>query len=69
MADTVLGRWADAEAHFRRAETIHRQSGMPRWLGRTLQERARLLGGRNDPGDAQEAERLQSEAASLLFKD
>jgi class 3 adenylate cyclase/tetratricopeptide (TPR) repeat protein len=66
MADTVLGRWNDAEARFRRAETIHRQSGMPRWLGRTLQERARLLACRNEPGDTQEAERLQSDAASLL---
>jgi len=52
---TVLGRYDDAEAHFRLALELHTRLQAPYWTARTELDWANLLLARARPGDKQAA--------------
>jgi tetratricopeptide (TPR) repeat protein len=62
MLAAVLGRYADAEEHFRDAADIYERIGAPAHLGRTFVEWARMLLARGEPGDADRARQLLNQA-------
>jgi hypothetical protein len=43
MLAATLGRFEEAEEHFRAAETVHTRIGAPTWLAQTHLEWARML--------------------------
>jgi hypothetical protein len=62
MLAAVLGRYAEAEEHFRDAAAVYEMIGAPAHLGRTFVEWARMLLARQQPGDADRARQLLDQA-------
>ncbi len=58
LAATCLGRYEDAEDHFRRSAEICERIGAPTWLARTRHEWALMLNRRGREGDRERAEML-----------
>jgi tetratricopeptide (TPR) repeat protein len=58
----ALGRRSEAEGHFARAGELHRRLDAPAWTARTQLEEARMLVGRDQPGDADWARQLLGQA-------
>jgi DNA-binding SARP family transcriptional activator/tetratricopeptide (TPR) repeat protein len=61
----VCERWTEAEDHFRASEGMNRRMGAAPWVGHTLYEHARMLGGRGGPGDRERARHLMAEAGAI----
>jgi class 3 adenylate cyclase/tetratricopeptide (TPR) repeat protein len=59
---TVVGHYADAEAHFARAHEIHEAMAAPYFLARTRWAWAELLVTRGDPADHAQAHLLATQA-------
>jgi tetratricopeptide (TPR) repeat protein len=59
---TTLGRWSEAEAHFRTAASTHERLGAPAWLARTRLEWARMLLAGAEPGGGERAHDLLRQA-------
>jgi len=62
MLAAVLGRYAEAEQHFRDVAEIYERIGAPAHLGRAFVEWARMLLARGEPGDADRARQLLDQA-------
>jgi class 3 adenylate cyclase/tetratricopeptide (TPR) repeat protein len=62
---TMLGRFPEAEEHFRVATEAHIRVGAPAHLGRTRVEWARMRLARRAPGDVEEAQRLLQQALTV----
>jgi hypothetical protein len=62
---TMLGRYPEAEEHFRVATEAHIRVGAPAHLGRTRVEWARMRLARRAPGDVEEAQRLLQQALTV----
>jgi hypothetical protein len=61
---TTLGRFDDAQGHFRSAAEIHVRLASPVYLARTRLEWARMLLARHGPYDAEQARGLLSQAVA-----
>lgn len=61
---TTLGRFDGAEAHFATGASTHARIGASTWFARTHLEWARMLLTRREPGDAERARDLLSEAVA-----
>ena len=59
---TSLGRFGEAEAHFRATADRQVRLATPAWLAHTRYEWARMLLARRAPGDEEQARELLSEA-------
>ncbi len=62
LAATCLGRFDDAEAHFRRSAATCERIEAPTWLARTRHEWALMLWNRGGPDDREGAEALLSQS-------
>ncbi|HET6997364.1 MAG TPA: AAA family ATPase [Solirubrobacterales bacterium] len=62
LAATCLGRYGEAELHFRRSAETCERIGAPTWLARSRHEWALALRKRREPGDREQAERLLEQA-------
>jgi tetratricopeptide (TPR) repeat protein len=60
----MLGRWEEAEGHFRAALEMDRRMGARPWAAHTRHEHAAMLLVRDEPGDAEHAHELLAEAIS-----
>jgi class 3 adenylate cyclase len=59
---TTLDRYADAEAHFAEAHTMHERIGAPYWLAVTRVDWAKMLLRRNQAGDRDRARAMLEQA-------
>jgi tetratricopeptide (TPR) repeat protein len=62
LLTTTLGCYDEAEAHFEEAAQIAERMAAPHWLARTRLEWARMLLGRDAPGDVEHARDLAGAA-------
>ena len=62
LGATCIGRYEDAEDHFRRSAATCERIGAPTWLARTRHEWALMLRRRGEPGDREAADSLLTQA-------
>ncbi len=65
LLDHVLGRWDDAEEHFRRALDANYAAGAPVLVAHTRRQYSALLRARGGPGDWERAVDLLGQAATI----